>query len=214
MNTLNNEVVKDGVAPAATVDSGNGTQFDQNTNDQDVGMSSSTAGLDAVRGNRSGVNAVPNSTTSNKGTSYAKLFTSESSRKSVNFLILIRPVGNRIDVAVPVESIRAINERFINIAYCFFLGKRVAYPVVANYFSSMDGLDLMPENGSWFICNNPLTLKKWNPNVNLLKEDVVNFPVWVKLHGVPMTAFSGDGLSNIATKLGTPLMLDSYRSDM
>nr|GEU63654.1 hypothetical protein [Tanacetum cinerariifolium] len=37
---------------------------------------------------------------------------------------------------------------------------------------------------------------------------------WVKLHGVPVTAFNEDGLSAIATKLGTPLMLDSYISDM
>ncbi|GKC97447.1 putative reverse transcriptase domain-containing protein [Tanacetum coccineum] len=51
-------------------------------------------------------------------------------------------------------------------------------------FSSMDWLDAMLEN------------------------------VWVKLHGVPVTAFSEDGLSAIATKLGTPLMLDSYTADM
>ncbi|GJV03792.1 hypothetical protein Tco_1337361, partial [Tanacetum coccineum] len=37
---------------------------------------------------------------------------------------------------------------------------------------------------------------------------------WVKLHGVHVTAFSDDGLSVIATKLGTLLMLDSYTSDM
>ncbi|GKF46310.1 hypothetical protein Tco_0136112 [Tanacetum coccineum] len=37
--------------------------------------------------------------------------------------------------------------------------------------------DSMLENKSWFIHNNPLILKKWNPNVNLLKEDVVNVPV-------------------------------------
>ncbi|GKC11004.1 cytokinin dehydrogenase 3-like protein [Tanacetum coccineum] len=49
---------------------------------------------------------------------------------------------------------------------------------------------------------------------NLLKEDVKIVPVWVKLHGVPVTTFSEDGLSAIATKLGTPLMLDSYTSDM
>ncbi|GKD12798.1 ARID DNA-binding domain-containing protein [Tanacetum coccineum] len=117
--------------------------------------------------------------------------------------------------------------------------QKVAYPVVANYvrntwgkyglvrsmfssstglfsfqFSSMDGLDAMLENGPWFIRNNPLILKKWHPDENLLKEDVSTVPVWVKLHGVPITAFSEDGLSAIATKLGTPLMLDSYTSDM
>ncbi|GJX84749.1 hypothetical protein Tco_0335523 [Tanacetum coccineum] len=78
----------------------------------------------------------------------------------------------------------------------------------------MDALDSMLENGPWFIRNNPLILKKWNPDVNLIKEDVGNVPVWVKLHGVPVIAFSEDGLSAIATKLGTPLMLDSYTSDM
>ncbi|GKC39278.1 reverse transcriptase domain-containing protein [Tanacetum coccineum] len=81
-------------------------------------------------------------------------------------------------------------------------------------FSSMEGLDAMLENGPWFIHNNLLILKKWNPNVNLLKEDVGNVPVWVKLYGVPVTAFSEDGLSAIGTKLGTLLMLDSYTSDM
>ncbi|GKC72207.1 hypothetical protein Tco_1118090 [Tanacetum coccineum] len=36
----------------------------------------------------------------------------------------------------------------------------------------------------------------------------------VKLHGVPVTTFSEDGLSAIATKLGTSIMLDSYTADM
>ncbi|GJT38599.1 ribonuclease H-like domain-containing protein [Tanacetum coccineum] len=58
-------------------------------------------------------------------------------------------------------------------------------------FNSMDCLDAMLEN-----------------------EDVGNVLVWVKLYGVPLTAFSEDGLSVIATKLGTPLMLDSYKSNM
>ncbi|GKC27806.1 copia protein [Tanacetum coccineum] len=80
--------------------------------------------------------------------------------------------------------------------------------------SSMDGLDDMLENGPWFIRNNPLILKKWHLGENLLKEDVSIVLVWVKLHGVPVTAFSEDGLSSIATKLGTPLTLDFYTSDM
>ncbi|GJT77079.1 retrotransposon protein, putative, ty1-copia subclass [Tanacetum coccineum] len=36
----------------------------------------------------------------------------------------------------------------------------------------------------------------------------------LKHHGVPVMVFSKDGLSAIAMKLGTPLMLDSYTSDM
>ncbi|GJT78808.1 ARID DNA-binding domain-containing protein [Tanacetum coccineum] len=71
----------------------------------------------------------------------------------------------------------------------------------------MDGLDAMLENGPLFIRNNPFILKKWNLDVKLLKEDVGNVLVWVKLHGVPLMTFSEDGLSVIAIKLGTPLML-------
>nr|GEW30427.1 hypothetical protein [Tanacetum cinerariifolium] len=47
-----------------------------------------------------------------------------------------------------------------------------------------------------------------------MKEDVSTIPVWVKLYGIHVPAFSEDGLSAIATKLGTPLMFDSYTSDM
>ncbi|GJR12732.1 putative reverse transcriptase domain-containing protein [Tanacetum coccineum] len=170
--------------------------------------------------------------------SYANVIGKPSGKK-LNFHTLFTPGGNGIDVVVPVESIRTISEQFSNTAYGFFLGKRVAYPVVVNYirntwgkygmvrsmfssstglfsfqFSSMDGLDAMLENGPWFIHNNPLILRKWHPDENLLKEDVSTILVWVKLHGVLVTAFSEDGLSAIATKLGTPLMLDSYTADM
>ncbi|GJS20718.1 RNA-directed DNA polymerase, eukaryota, reverse transcriptase zinc-binding domain protein [Tanacetum coccineum] len=68
-------------------------------------------------------------------------------------------------------------------------------------FNSMEGLDAMLENGPWFIWNNLLILKKCHLDENLLKEDVSTIPVWVKLHGVPVMAFSKDGLSAIATKL-------------
>ncbi|GJW53824.1 hypothetical protein Tco_0097909 [Tanacetum coccineum] len=100
--------------------------------------------------------------------SYANV-TGKPSEKKLNIRTLFTPGGNGIDVVVSVESIRAISKRFANTAYGFFLGKRVACPVVTNY---------------------------------------------VKLHSVHVTAFSKDGLSAIATKLGTPLMLDSYTSDM
>ncbi|GKA37039.1 hypothetical protein Tco_0723604, partial [Tanacetum coccineum] len=108
----------------------------------------------------------------------------------INFRTLFTPRGNEVDVVVLVESIRATSAQFANTIYGFFLGKRVAYPVVANYvrntwgkyglvksilhssigifsfqISSMVGLDTMLENGPWFIRNNPIILKKWDPDV-------------------------------------------------
>ncbi|GKB69288.1 beta-caryophyllene synthase [Tanacetum coccineum] len=157
--------------------------------------------------------------------SYANV-SGKLSRKKLIFHTLFTPQGNGIDVVVPVESIRTISERFANTTYGVFLGKRVAYPVVANYvkntwgkyrlvrsmFSSstglfsIDGLDAMLENSPWFIRNNPLIMRKWHPDENLSKEDVSTVPVWVNHHGVPFTAFSEDGLSAIATKLGHAML--------
>nr|GEV79342.1 hypothetical protein [Tanacetum cinerariifolium] len=67
---------------------------------------------------------------------------------------------------------------------------------------------------TWFFELEGVGEGEWNPDVNLLKEDVGSVLVWVKLYGVLVTVFSEDGLSVIATKLGTPMMLDSYTSDM
>ncbi|GJT14717.1 hypothetical protein Tco_0873423 [Tanacetum coccineum] len=116
--------------------------------------------------------------TSTAGNSFGKSsyvnVTGKPSGKKLNIHTLFTPGGNRIDVVVPIESIRVISERFVNTTYGFFLGKRVAYPIVTNYvkntwskyglvrsmfssstdlfsfqFSSMEGLDAMLENGLW-----------------------------------------------------------------
>ncbi|GJY64848.1 putative ribonuclease H-like domain-containing protein [Tanacetum coccineum] len=83
-----------------------------------------------------------------------------------------------------------------------------------NVIVSAGRAKVIPAGRTILVLNNLLILKKWHPDENLLKKDVSIVPVWVKLYGVPITAFSEDGLSTIATKLGTPLMLDSYTSDM
>nr|GFB68895.1 hypothetical protein [Tanacetum cinerariifolium] len=118
--------------------------------------------------------------------SYANV-TGKSSGDKRNIRTLFTLEGNEIDVVISVES---------------------------TSYNSIGGLDAMLENGTWFIRNNPLILKKWLSDENLSKEDVNTVLVWVKLCGVHVTTFNEDGLSAIATKLITSLMLDSYTSDM
>ncbi|GKA48049.1 hypothetical protein Tco_0741007 [Tanacetum coccineum] len=129
----------------------------------------------------------------------------------MNFRTLFTPRGNGVDVVVPVESIRAISARFANTVYGFFMGKHVAYPVVANYVRNTWGKYGLVKS---MLNSSTRILLPSKPDVNLVKEDVGNVSVWVKLHGVRVTTFSEDGFSAIATKLGTSLMLDSYTSDI
>nr|GEW40736.1 hypothetical protein [Tanacetum cinerariifolium] len=188
---LNNKAVKDGVVLSATVTSG----INNDKQDENLGQCSYT-GLTV-------------SASSPASVSFVTLLKGDSSHKGLNFRTLITQARNEADVDVPLESIRMVSKLYANSTYGFFMGKRVAYLVVANY-----GFDSMLENDSWFIRNNPLILKKWNPDVNLIKKDVGDVSVWVKLYGVYVIAFNEDGLSVIATKLGTPLMFHSYTSDM
>nr|GEY91801.1 hypothetical protein [Tanacetum cinerariifolium] len=85
--------VKDGVVPSATFVSGinNGTQ------DENLGEYSST---------------VPNySALRPASVSFATLLKGDSSRKGLNFHTLITQARNRVDVDVPLKSIRVVSER-------------------------------------------------------------------------------------------------------
>nr|GEU37801.1 hypothetical protein [Tanacetum cinerariifolium] len=128
--------------------------------------------------------------------SYANV-TGKPSRKKLNIRTLFTPGGGGGGKYGLVHSMFSSSTRLFSFQFSF-----------------MDGLDAMLENGLWFIRNNPLILKKWHLDENLLKEGVSTVSVWLKLHGVLVTTFSEDGLSAIATKLGTPFMLDSYTFDM
>ncbi|GJX45081.1 polypyrimidine tract-binding protein homolog 2 isoform X1 [Tanacetum coccineum] len=48
----------------------------------------------------------------------------------------------------------------------------------------------------------------------LKKEEVKHAPLWVKLHHIPIVAYSEVGLSLISTQLGKLIMMDSYTSNM
>ncbi|GJU19940.1 zf-CCHC domain-containing protein [Tanacetum coccineum] len=118
------------------------------------------------------------------------------------------------------------------------LRKMVAYPMVETYaktawskygfvksmmnskgffvfkFSSTRGMEDMLESGPQFICNIRIILRTLTPNSYVHKRELTRVWVWVKFHGIPISAFTADELSLIATKLGIPSMLNSYVSFM
>nr|GFA49541.1 hypothetical protein [Tanacetum cinerariifolium] len=75
-------------------------------------------------------------------------------------------------------------------------------------------VDDVLENGPRMIRTIPIILKKWTTFTSLRKEVLTRVLFWVKLRGVPMKAFTVDGLSAIATKIGKSFMIDSITSMM
>ena len=65
--------------------------------------------------------------------SYVNRLNGEQSKKVAKFLILIPSAGNGSDVLVSIKYVLHVKDRLENSVYGFFLGKRVAFPVVEYY---------------------------------------------------------------------------------
>ncbi|XP_022024382.1 uncharacterized protein LOC110924695 [Helianthus annuus] len=172
--------------------------------------------------------------------SYAdKVKNSVHTKKEVNFRWMeATETCKDADVVIPREVIRKVQDKFENVLYGYFLGNRLPFPVVEYYaknvwarhgfskimmnaegffffkFDSKEGMSQVLENGPWLIRKVPLFLNVWTPSVSLRKEGIKTVPVWVKLHNVPIAVYTDDGLSLLASKLGSPKRLDGYTADM
>ncbi|GKD47449.1 hypothetical protein Tco_1272094 [Tanacetum coccineum] len=163
----------------------------------------------------------------------------ELPKKKVNFRTLINEEQVATsDFVLPLATIAEVKHRFANSLVGFFVGKIVAFNLVENYmkntwakfgfqkvikeedgffffkFATLKWLEQVIEQGPWLIRSSPLILNKWTPNLVLKKDEVTKVPVWVKMHKVPVVAYSEDRLSLIGTQIGKPIVLDAFTSSM
>nr|GEW28872.1 hypothetical protein [Tanacetum cinerariifolium] len=73
----------------------------------------------------------------NSKSSYVN-FTGELSRKALNLCTLLTPRGNKVDVVVPVESIRTISKRFANTAYVSFWESEWLTPLLLTMLGTLE----------------------------------------------------------------------------
>ena len=143
-----------------------------------------------------------------------------------------------VNVSIPRRVVEKVNARLEHTLYGYFIGNRMAFPVVEYYvrnnwakyglkkimmnangffffkFDTQAGLEAVLEEGPWMIRKSPIILKKWSMDTILCKEELTRIPIWVKLHDVPIQAFEDDGINLIASFIGKPIMLDSFTSSM
>lgn len=143
-----------------------------------------------------------------------------------------------MDIIFPHEVVQESFKIYAHTVFGYFLGNRLPFPIVERYvsnacrkfgltksmmtasgffyfkFGSDEGVKRVLEQGPWMIRNVPIILKKWSPDINVKKTDVTSIPIRIKMHDIPLVGYTYDGLSAIATKIGKPMMLDSYTSNM
>ncbi|GJS63486.1 hypothetical protein Tco_0678050 [Tanacetum coccineum] len=102
--------------------------------------------------------------------------------------------------------VQAVKHKYKNSLVGFFVGKKVAFPLVKNYVTNTwakFGFEKLMSDDDGVFYFKFSSLAGWN-----------RVPVWVKLNKVPVVAYSEDGLSLIATQIGNPIMLDAFTSSM
>ncbi|GKA25103.1 polypyrimidine tract-binding protein homolog 2 isoform X1 [Tanacetum coccineum] len=164
---------------------------------------------------------------------------SEQLKSKVNFRPMVaEKVFDDVNMSIPRKVVKKVSRHFENTLYGYFISKQMAFPIVEYYarnnwakhglkrimmnskglfffkFDTRGGLEAVLEGGPWMIYNSSIILKKWSISTSLLKEELTQIPIWVKLHDVPLQVFKDDGISLIASYLGKPIMLDSYTSLM
>ncbi|GJY07035.1 putative reverse transcriptase domain-containing protein [Tanacetum coccineum] len=152
--------------------------------------------------------------------------------KVVNFRLLVNEENmDKSDCVLLKRVADVVKCKYENNLVGYFVGKTIAFPLVQNYvyntwtkfglqklmktddgvflfkFASKEGLEQVLQRGPWMIRSSPLLLSKWSSTLSLKKGEVTKVPMWVKLYNVPILAYSGDGLSLIATQIGKPIML-------
>ncbi|GKD09462.1 reverse transcriptase domain, reverse transcriptase zinc-binding domain protein [Tanacetum coccineum] len=123
---------------------------------------------------------------------------------------------NHVSTAEPVENLLVYNENVAGASVAIHLEAVEALlheDFLMFQFNTKEGMESVMENGPWLIRFVPLILNIWTPNKDLKKDVITSAPLWVKLHHVPIVAYSKVGLSLIATQLGKPIMMDSYTSN-
>ncbi|GJZ39234.1 zinc knuckle CX2CX4HX4C containing protein [Tanacetum coccineum] len=109
-----------------------------------------------------------------------------------------------VNISIPRKVVEKVSTRFEHTLYGYFIGKRMAFPVVEYYARNnwaKHGLKRIMMNSKGFF------FFKFDSRASL--EAVLEGGPWLILK-----FFKEDGISLIATFIGKPVMLDSYTSSM
>ncbi|XP_059671037.1 uncharacterized protein LOC132316579 [Cornus florida] len=103
------------------------------------------------------------------------------------------------------------------------MGKRPYYPYfkafVAKYWSKFFMVRFKNESDIQLVLScihtfegRPIILKKWDKNVNLVKEVMETVPIWLKIHDLPMHCRNESSVSKICSSFANPIYMDDPES--
>ncbi|KAL0293094.1 UNVERIFIED_CONTAM: hypothetical protein Sradi_6956000 [Sesamum radiatum] len=80
-------------------------------------------------------------------------------------------------------------------------------------FKNKAAMENVIEGGPWLVQGQPIVLQCWEPGMSLRRQKHTRIPVWVRLKHLPMEYWTEEGLSTVASGVGTPLYTDKITTD-
>nr|GEW98105.1 RNA-directed DNA polymerase, eukaryota, reverse transcriptase zinc-binding domain protein [Tanacetum cinerariifolium] len=81
-------------------------------------------------------------------------------------------------------------------------------------FNNAEGMNYVIDQSPWMVNGKPFVVQKWDPDVIFEKTEPCKIFIWIKLLNIPLEAWSVRDISALASRLGTPIMMDSITASM
>nr|GEU66153.1 hypothetical protein [Tanacetum cinerariifolium] len=82
------------------------------------------------------------------------------------------------DFVLSAAVMAAVKHKFDNTLVGFFVGQKVAFPLVKNYVTNTwNKFEQVLQQGQWMIRNTHIILNKWTPNLSLAKDETCTLVV-------------------------------------
>ncbi|PKU60138.1 RNA exonuclease 1 [Dendrobium catenatum] len=76
-------------------------------------------------------------------------------------------------------------------------------------FSNAEDYEMVWSKGAWFFHGKPFIFQKWSKDFQPTRENFSTVPIWIRIIDLPLVCWNSEGISKIASKIGTPLSVDA-----
>ncbi|KAL0293586.1 UNVERIFIED_CONTAM: hypothetical protein Sangu_3235000 [Sesamum angustifolium] len=157
-----------------------------------------------------------------------------SSRKTLHFVPPTKQNGEII-VRPTKEVVENGSKKWHATAVGYFLGRKPYFPhleafVRSNWkglqsvsattsgfyffrFRTRVAMEEIIEGGPWLFQGQPIVLQFWEQGMSLRRQKHTQVPVWIRLKHLPMEYWTDEGLSTVASGVGTPLYTDGITKE-
>ncbi|KAK4384637.1 putative mitochondrial protein [Sesamum angolense] len=158
----------------------------------------------------------------------------QSTRKTLHFVPPTRQNGEII-IRPTKEVVDNGSKKWQSTAVGYFLGRRPYFPQLETFarsnwkglqhvsasssgffffrFNNRIAMEDVIEGGPWLFQGQPIVLQAWEQGMSLRWQKHTQILVWIRLKHLPMEYWTDEGLSTVASGIGTPLYSDGITKD-